>query len=71
MKIMKEIHSVRESQIIVWDETGVRLAESTAGVSDEAVVVRIHRSYAHPGGVHVYRITWRGRSVVYATDTEG
>ena len=31
----------------------------------------IHKSYAHPGGVYVYRITWRGKSVVYATDTEG
>ena len=37
----------------------------------EAVVIRIHKSYAHPGGVYVYRITWRGKSVVYATDTEG
>jgi phosphoribosyl 1,2-cyclic phosphodiesterase len=47
------------------------LAESTVGPSDEAVVIRIHKSYAHPGGVYVYRITWRGKSVVYATDTEG
>ena len=38
---------------------------------DEAVVIRIHKSYAHPGGVYVYRITWRGKSIVYATDTEG
>jgi ribonuclease BN (tRNA processing enzyme) len=34
-------------------------------------IIRIHKSYAHPGGVYVYRITWRGKSVVYATDTEG
>jgi ribonuclease BN (tRNA processing enzyme) len=40
-------------------------------LSNEAVVIRIHKSYAHPGGVYVYRITWHGRSVVYATDTEG
>jgi phosphoribosyl 1,2-cyclic phosphodiesterase len=67
----KDIHSVRESQVIVWDEAGVHLVESTAGLSKEAVVVRIHKSYAHPGGVYVYRITWRGNSIVYATDTEG
>jgi len=71
MASSKDIHSVRESQVIVWDETGVRLAESGIGLSNEAVLVRIHKSYAHPGGVYVYRITWRGKSVVYATDTEG
>ena len=71
MSATKEIQSVRESQIIVWDELGIRLAESTAGLGKEAVVIRVHKSYAHPGGVYVYRITWRDRSVVYATDTEG
>jgi phosphoribosyl 1,2-cyclic phosphodiesterase len=71
MASSKEIQAVRESQVIVWDEAGVRVAESPVGLSDEAVVIRIHKSYAHPGGVFVYRISWRGKSVVYATDTEG
>lgn len=71
MASSKNIQSVRESQVIVWDEVGVHLAESAVGLSDEAVVICIHKSYAHPGGVYVYRITWRGKSVVYATDTEG
>jgi phosphoribosyl 1,2-cyclic phosphodiesterase len=71
MASTKNIQSVRESQVIVWDEAGVHLAESAVGLSDEAVVIRIHKSYAHPGGVYIYRITWRGKSVVYATDTEG
>jgi phosphoribosyl 1,2-cyclic phosphodiesterase len=71
MASAKEIQAVRESQIIVWDESGVRVVESAIGLSDEALVIRIHKSYAHPGGVYVYRITWRGNSVVYATDTEG
>lgn len=72
MAASKEIQSVRESsEIIVWDEAGVRVVESGSGVSEDAVVIRIHKSYAHPGGVFVYRITWRGRSLVYATDTEG
>ena len=71
MSATKEIQSVQESQIIVWDEVGVRVAESTVGLGNEAVVIRVHKSYAHPGGVYVYRITWRGKSVVYATDTEG
>jgi len=71
MASTKNIQSVRESQIIVWDEAGVHVAESTVGINDEALVVRIHKSYAHPGGVYIYRITWHGKSVVYATDTEG
>jgi phosphoribosyl 1,2-cyclic phosphodiesterase len=71
MASSKDIQSVRESQVILWDEEGVRVAESAVDVSDDAVVIRIHKSHAHPGGVFVYRITWRGKSVVYATDTEG
>jgi ribonuclease BN (tRNA processing enzyme) len=71
MSSSKVIQPVRESQVIVWDEDGIRLAESTIGLNEEAVIIRIHKSYAHPGGVYVYRITWRGKSVVYATDTEG
>lgn len=79
MASTKNIQAVRESQVIVWDESGVRVTEAgvgpalsrAEGLDDDAVVIRIHKSYAHPGGVFVYRITWHGRSIVYATDTEG
>src|SRR5690349_18656268 len=71
MASMKEIQAVREPQVIVWDEAGVRVAESIFGLSDDSVVMRAHKSYAHPGGVYAYRITWRGKTIVYATDTEG
>jgi len=71
MASTKDIRSVQESQVIVWDEAGVRVAGSGARAGAEAVLIRIHKSYAHPGGVYIYRIDWRGRSVVYATDTEG
>lgn len=71
MASWKDIQSVRESQVIAWDETGVDLVELTASVGDDAVAIHIHKSYAHPGGVYAYRIAWRGKSVVYATDTEG
>ena len=71
MASSKNIQPVRESQVIVWDEQGVHVTESAAGLSEEAVVIRIHRSYAHPGGVFVYRISWHAKSIVYATDTEG
>ena len=71
MPAMKDIQSVRESQVIVWDEENVRVTESNTRLSPDAVVIRVQKSYAHPGGVYIYRITWRGKSVVYATDTEG
>ena len=71
MSSSKDIQAVRESQVIVWDEAGVRVVESASGLSDEAIVIRIHKSYAHPGNVYVYRISWHGKSLVYATDTEG
>jgi len=71
MAAAKDIRSVREMQVIVWDERGVRLAEAGRGFRDDALVVRIHKSYAHPGGVYIYRMEWRGQSIVYATDTEG
>lgn len=35
------------------------------------VEVRLLTSYAHPGGVMLYRINWRSQSIVYASDTEG
>ncbi|MBI3162403.1 MAG: MBL fold metallo-hydrolase [Chloroflexi bacterium] len=71
MASAKRIESVRESQVIVWDEEKIHFAESGIGPGNDAVVVRIHKSYAHPGGVYIYRIEWRDRSVIYATDTEG
>lgn len=67
----KDIQSLHESQVIVWGEDGIRVHESSPSPSPEAVVIRIHRSYAHPGSVYHYRIEYQGKSVVYATDTEG
>lgn len=38
----------------------------------DAIRVRVLNSPFHPsGGVNAYRIEWNGKSVVYATDTEG
>ena len=77
MPAMKDIQSVRESQVIVWEsalqgyEENIRVSESSSRLSPDALVIHIYKSHAHPGGVYIYRITWRGKSVVYATDTEG
>ncbi|MCK7519307.1 MAG: MBL fold metallo-hydrolase [Ignavibacteriales bacterium] len=71
MSSSKDIQSVRESQVIVWDEGGVRVAESVVGLSDERGRHPHSQIVCTSGGVFVYRVTWRGKSVVYATDTEG
>lgn len=71
MASYKDIQSVCEAHVIVWDEDGIRVAESGVKSSNEAVVIKIHKSYAHPGHVYVYRIIYQNKSVVYATDTEG
>jgi phosphoribosyl 1,2-cyclic phosphodiesterase len=71
MPSAKDIRSLRETQVIVWDADGVRVGEPGTKSGEDAVVIRIHKSHAHPGGVYHYRITYRGKSIVYATDTEG
>ncbi len=71
MGAAKDIRSLRETEEIVWDADGVRVAAPGQTVGADALRVRIQRSYAHPGGVYIYRLEWRGRSLVYATDTEG
>jgi phosphoribosyl 1,2-cyclic phosphodiesterase len=38
----------------------------------DAVKIKLYRSYAHPKtGALIYRIEWRDKSFVYASDTEG
>jgi phosphoribosyl 1,2-cyclic phosphodiesterase len=71
MNAAREIRAIGEMDSILLDENGIRLSRGGAGPAPEAVVIRLMKSYSHPGGVYFYRIQWRGRSLVYATDTEG
>ena len=75
MSATKEIHSLGENQALLLapgeSEAVVTPASAAQGAGPDTVRVRLLRSLAHPGGVSVYRIEWRNRSVVYATDTEG
>ncbi len=72
MNSMKEIQSLSEVDVIVVDELGARLERNPGKIDrPDAVIIRSMKSYAHPGGVFIYRIEWNGQSVVYATDTEG
>jgi phosphoribosyl 1,2-cyclic phosphodiesterase len=70
MNSAKEFRSLQETDVILVDEAGVRLTRG-AVESAGSLSIRLMKSYAHPGGVYIYRIEWRGRSIVYATDTEG
>jgi phosphoribosyl 1,2-cyclic phosphodiesterase len=69
MAAVKNIRSLRETDAVAIGEEDVWVG--AAGQNSGEVSVKIMHSYAHPGGVYVYRVEWRGRSIVYATDTEG
>ncbi len=70
MNAAKEIRSLTETDIVLVGENGVCLARSGQESASD-LVIRLMKSYAHPGGVYIYRIEWRGQSLVYASDTEG
>lgn len=69
---------LREADALLFDdhddgvpEAAIVIPAGSLPREDGRLQVRVLRSYAHPGGVYHYRIDWQGRSVVYATDTEG
>jgi phosphoribosyl 1,2-cyclic phosphodiesterase len=79
---LEELNSQRQIQNIAQDDLIV-LKNPTAApqllgprddrehVPPDAVTVRVHYSFNHPGGVLIFRIGHGERSVVVATDTEG
>ncbi len=74
---LKVLENLNETEIVLMGSTqdDVRVLNRYHDSIDAAPdIVRVtnYHSYAHPkNGVHIYRISWRGKSVVYATDTEG
>ena len=70
----KRLHNLNQNEIVVLGNSPNEISVQTASSFDpkeEIVTVRTMQSYGHPQGVMLYRVSWRGRSVVYATDTEG
>lgn len=73
----KMITTVRESDMLVLDQDThllhiYNVFHDEIEPDEESVRIRIHKSYAHPlNGVYIYRVEWRGKSVVFASDTEG
>jgi len=75
LKSLKIISNVEETEAIVLergrDPRQFNLYRHQVTPSQDAVQITTLRSFAHPkNGVHIYRIEWRGKSLVYATDTE-
>ncbi len=75
LKSLKIISNVEESEAIILTrdrEPRLRnLYRDQVVPPEDAVKITVLRSFAHPKeGVHIYRIEWQGKSLVYATDTE-
>lgn len=77
MPSVKVIRSLQETEIIIIDQECGNLRiqnmyHDAVECSPDMLYVRIHKSYAHPrSGVYIYRIEWKGKSMVFASDTEG
>lgn len=74
---LKIMRNIGEHNIVLLGHTPadvrvLNLYHNDIDNSPDFVRVRTYHSYAHPkNGVNIYRISWRGKSIVYATDTEG
>jgi phosphoribosyl 1,2-cyclic phosphodiesterase len=74
---MRSIRTVYERQAIVLLQPGIEpvvkdLDLGEPSVPSGAVRICLYHSSHHPrGGVLIYRIEYRGRKLVFATDTEG
>jgi phosphoribosyl 1,2-cyclic phosphodiesterase len=76
MRSRQVIRNVEESELIVLRPDRapdmVNTQRNEVKIDPRAVTIRVLKNLAHPkGGVVNYRITYNGRSVVYATDVEG
>jgi phosphoribosyl 1,2-cyclic phosphodiesterase len=77
MPSLKVIRSLRETETVLLDgeqsEPQVYNAyHDVIAPGPDTVRIHVHKSYAHPrNGVYIYRVEFRGRSMVFASDTEG
>jgi phosphoribosyl 1,2-cyclic phosphodiesterase len=74
---LKVLRNLSETDIVLMGEHPhdvrvLNMYHNEIDQSPDLVRVTTYHSYAHPkDGVNIYRIAWRGKSVIYATDTEG
>jgi ribonuclease BN (tRNA processing enzyme) len=75
LKSLKVMSNIEESEVVILDQ---KIGPQILNVyrderehSPDAVEIGVMKSHAHPkGGVSIYKISWAGKSMVYATDTE-
>jgi phosphoribosyl 1,2-cyclic phosphodiesterase len=72
----KVLYNISDTEVVVLGQQPGQVAmfnrfhDKVVQSSDQVYIYTL-RSYAHPATVNIYRIEWRGKSLVYATDTEG
>lgn len=77
MPSLKIVRSLWETETILLDGTAnepqiCNIYRDKINSGPDTLRVHIHKSYAHPrSGVYIYRIEYRGRAMVFASDTEG
>ena len=77
MPSLKIVRSLRANEMVLLDGELSKpqiynVHRDHVEIGPDALQVQIHKSSAHPrNGVHIYRITYHGRSFVFASDTEG
>ncbi|HMO58292.1 MAG TPA: MBL fold metallo-hydrolase [Roseiflexaceae bacterium] len=74
---LRILRNLSESEIVLLgphptDVQVQNLYHDQVDETSDRVRIYTYHSYAHPkNGVNIYKIVWRGRTIVYATDTEG
>jgi phosphoribosyl 1,2-cyclic phosphodiesterase len=76
LKAFKIISNISEAQVVLIEPQNKphirNIYRDPIHVEPDTVQIRVFRSLFHPsGGVSTFRIEWDGKSMVYATDTEG
>ncbi len=67
------IHDIREDYVILFKPNSTpQLVKKTEAAQDEGdVLVEFYKSYVHPqNGVIIYKINYKNKSLIYATDKE-
>ena len=74
LKSLKIMSNIEESEVVILDKGRgpqiLNVYRDEREHSPDAVEIDAMKSIAHPRGVSVYKISWAGKSMVYATDTE-
>jgi phosphoribosyl 1,2-cyclic phosphodiesterase len=75
LKSLKVMSNIEESETVILDQSMgpqiLNIYRDERENSPDAVEIGVLRSFAHPrGGVSIYKISWAGKSMVYASDTE-